>query len=79
MKLLGKDTPTYIVNWIMESCESEATVASVGLTVGKGCTFNHALKMRAAASWGFAYKLGIGGNPASTKVTPPSLMRWGGI
>ena len=60
MKLLGKDTPTYIVNWIMESCESEATVASIGLTAGKGCTFNHALKMRAVASWGFAYKLGIG-------------------
>ena len=61
VKHLTKETPTYIVNWIMENCESEASAASAGLEVGKGCTFNHALKMRAAVSWGFAYELGICG------------------
>ena len=59
MKLLGQDTPSYIVCWIMEACESEG---SADLSDTKGHTFSHALKMRAAVSWGFAYKMGIGSN-----------------
>jgi hypothetical protein len=60
MKLLSKDTPSYIVCWIMEACESAEGLAD--LPDAKGCTYSHALKMRAALSWAFAYKMGIGTN-----------------
>ncbi|OXV08709.1 hypothetical protein Egran_03531 [Elaphomyces granulatus] len=56
MKLLGQDTPSYIVCWIMEACESEG---SADLPDTKD---SHALKMRAAVNWGFAYKMRIGSN-----------------
>ena len=47
VKHLTKETPTYITSWIMENCESEA---SAGFEVGKGCTFNHTLKMHSFIS-----------------------------
>jgi hypothetical protein len=59
VKDLSKDTPAHIVCWIMETCESES---SDSLPEAKGRTWSHALKMRSAVSWGFAYKLGIGNN-----------------
>jgi hypothetical protein len=55
VKDLSKDTPAHIVCWIMEACESEG---SDSLPEAKGLTWSHALKMRSAVSWGFAYKLG---------------------
>jgi hypothetical protein len=59
VKDLSKDTPAHIVFLIMEACESEG---SGSLPEAKGRTWSHALKMRSAVSWGFAYKLGIGSN-----------------
>jgi len=44
----------------METFESPEGLAD--LQEVKGCTYSHALKMRAALSWEFAYKMGIGSN-----------------
>lgn len=70
VKQCSKDTPGYIICWIMETCESEGLKlksSSLNNTEdevleAKGHTYSHALKMRAAVSWGFAYKQGVGSN-----------------
>jgi hypothetical protein len=71
---LRRDVPWYIVFWLMAACESPNETDP--LSKGKGYTMSHAVKMRAAVSWGFGTvkkcghmewrqtKAGFEGNPS---------------
>lgn len=49
------ETPHYIIHWIMKTCENQEAGKQYNeeLEDVKGASYSHALKMRAAISWGF--------------------------
>jgi hypothetical protein len=62
---LQQYTPYYIAIWIMKACETKEVSfdeleedEAKGSGGGGGATYSHALKMRAAISWGFTSRFG---------------------